>query len=52
MIKKKKTKHEEVLEAFNWGASVVASLPQWLKDIEELRVKMEKGKELSKTDEK
>lgn len=48
MTKKKKTKHEEVLEAFEWGATVVAALPQWLRDIEELRVRMEKVK----TDEK
>lgn len=50
MIKRKKTKYEEVLEAFNWGAMVVAALPQWLKDIEELRLEMEKEK--VKTDEK
>lgn len=48
MTKGKKTKYEEVLEAFKWGAAVVAALPQWLKDIEELRVKMEKGKEVIK----
>ena len=50
MTKRKKTKYQEVLETFNWGAMVVAALPQWLKDIEELRVKMEK--ERVKTDEK
>ena len=50
MTEKKKTKYQEVLEAFNWGAMVVAALPLWLRDIEEQRVKMDKEK--VKTDEK